>query len=48
MADGDYERRGARDAELTRFRRIIAEARQRHARDAASAESTSESKKGEQ
>lgn len=31
MADGDYERRGAREAELKRFNRIIEEARTSHA-----------------
>ena len=30
MADGDYERRGARDAEIARFQRILAAARASH------------------
>ena len=29
MADGDYERRSARDAELKRFKRMIAEMRKK-------------------
>lgn len=31
MADGDYERRGGREAELKKFTHLIAEARSREA-----------------